>query len=57
MNADQRARAFAIEVEIADMELAPRAFDLLRIIPVDRAGQTIFGIIGDPQRIVEIVAL
>src|SRR5947209_10716366 len=30
--ADERARALAVEVEVADVELAPRAFELVAVV-------------------------
>src|SRR5947209_588454 len=55
VNADERARAFAIEVEIANMKFTPRAFELLRVVCIDSAGQTELRIVGNPERVVKIL--
>ena len=52
MGADDRAGALAVDVEVADEELALGPFDLLGIPGVDRSGQSVLGAVGDPQRLV-----
>src|SRR5690348_1180720 len=49
IRADHRAGALAIDIEIADVELAHRAVDLLLAGGVDRAGQTVLGVVGDGE--------
>src|ERR671933_1548511 len=52
--ADERARALAVEVEVADVELAARALQLLAVVRVDRAGQAVLRVVGDPDGLVEV---
>ena len=56
MRAHHRAGAFAIDVEIADVELAHGAVDLVLRAGVDGAGQSELGVVGDFQRMIEIRA-
>src|SRR5882672_9865983 len=51
MHAHQRARALAIEIEIADVELAAGALDLRFVSRVNRAGQTKLRVVRDTQSI------
>src|SRR5437660_8444676 len=55
VRADERARALAVEVEVADVELAPRALQLLAVVRVDRARQTVLRVVRYPKRVVEVV--
>ena len=55
VNADQRARALAVDVEVADEEFVLGLRDPGRIARVDRAGQAELGPVGDRQRVVEAV--
>src|SRR5205085_6719425 len=41
VRADDRAGALAVDVQVADEELALRALDLLRVLRVHRAGQPV----------------
>src|ERR1051325_3137796 len=45
MYADERARAFSVEVEMADVNLATRAFEFLAVVRVDRARQSILRVV------------
>ena len=54
MRAHHRTRAFAIDVQIADMEFAHRAFDLVARAGVNRASQAELGVIGDIERVIEV---
>src|SRR5437763_3050393 len=55
VRADERARALAVEVEVADVELAARALQLLAVVRVDRARQSVLRVVGDPKRVVEVI--
>ena len=55
MNTNQRARAFAIEIEIANVEFMARAIKLCLITRINRAGQSKLSIVRDAQRIVVII--
>ena len=55
MDADKRARAFTIEIQIADMKFTTSAFQLRLVVCVDGSGQTILRIVGDSQGVVEII--
>src|SRR5579883_2593674 len=55
MNADQGASAFAIEVEIAHMELLLRSLYALLVVRIDRAGQAILGAVRNLQCVIEIL--
>src|SRR5438034_7128116 len=57
MNANERAGAFAIQVQIADMKLTPGLLQLFFVGAVDGSSQTELGVIGDPQSIVVILRL
>src|SRR6516165_12615466 len=50
VGADDRAGGLAVDVEVADEELALGALDLLGIAGVDRAGEPVLGAVGDRQR-------
>src|SRR5436305_7334161 len=54
VRADERARALAVEVEVADVELAARALQLLAVVRVDGSGQAVLRAVGNPQRLVEV---
>ena len=49
VDADQRAGALAVEVEVADEELALAALELLAVARVDGAGQAVLGVVGDAR--------
>ena len=53
MHADERARALAVDVEIADKELGKRLLDARRVAGVYGSGEAEFGSVGDCQRVVE----
>src|ERR1700682_3612973 len=55
MNANEGAGAFAIEIEIADMKLAPRPRKPFFVSTVDSSGQAKLRVIGDAQRVVIVV--
>ena len=57
MRADHRSGALAVDVEVADVELADRAIDLVARVGVDRAGQAELGVVGDFERVVEAAGL
>src|SRR5450755_2599305 len=57
MRADHRTRAFAIDVEVADVELADGTVDLVARLGVDGAGQAELGVVGDFERVVETACL
>src|SRR5439155_14880471 len=54
MCADDRARALAVDVEVADVEFTLGDFDLLARAGIDRAGETELGIIGDLKAMFKI---
>ena len=54
MRADHRAGALAVDVQVADVELADGAVDLVARLGVDRAGQAELGVVGDLERVVEV---
>ncbi len=53
---DHRARALAVQIEVADVELCLRAIELLARVRVDGSRQTILGIVGDLKGFVEAAA-
>ena len=55
-DADQRAGALAVEVEVADVELVARALEPRAVARVDRAGQAVLGVVRDRERVVEVLA-
>src|SRR5258707_15527499 len=57
MNAHEGARAFAIEIKIADVEFAARAFQPGFVSRVHRARQSELRIVGYPQRVIIVVCL
>jgi hypothetical protein len=57
MRAHDRARALAIDVQVADVELLDRPRDLLFRAGIRRAGQAELGVVGDAQALVEVTAL
>ena len=57
MYPDQRAGTFAVEIEIADMELFARLFDAFFVARKERAGQAVLCAIGDRERVREIFRL
>src|SRR5208283_4199529 len=54
MGSYHRSRALAVEVEIAYVELAHGAIELLARTGIDRAGQAKLGVIGDLQGVIEV---
>src|ERR1051326_821275 len=52
MGAHDGSRAFAVDVQVADVELAPGALDLLRRRRVDGSGEPEVRTVGDAQRVV-----
>ena len=54
MGADHGSGAFAIDVEIADMEFVLGALDFFGRLGVNRAGEAVVGVVGDGQRVVVI---
>ena len=57
VNADQGARAFTVQIEIADVKFTPRPLEIFLAGRKNRAGQTEFRIVGDLERVVEIPRL
>ena len=53
MGAHHGSRTLAVDVEIADVEIAHGAVDLVARLGVNRAGEAEFGIVGDFERVVE----
>jgi len=54
MRAHHRSRAFAVQVEVADVELAHGTIEFLARTGVDGAGQPKLGVVGDLQRMIEV---
>ena len=54
MRADHRAGAFAIQIEIANVEGFLRFFEFRGIFRVDAAGQSELGVVGDFEGVVEV---
>src|ERR1043165_1166687 len=52
MGAHHGAGALAVDVQVADVELAPGALDLLRRRRVDRSGEPEVRTVGDVQRVI-----
>src|SRR5262245_36493413 len=57
MHVHHRAGAFAVDVKIADVELALRAFDALAVARIERAGQAVDRVVGYGQRFVDVLGL
>src|ERR1700722_19850159 len=57
MGAPHGARALAIDVQVAHEELLARLADFLPVVGVNRARQSIFGIVRQFQRMIEIARL
>ena len=55
--ADHGTGTFAVDVEIAHEKLIASLLDLLRILAENSAGQSVFGIVGQLQRMLEIARL
>ena len=53
VRADHRSGAFAVDVQVADVELVDGAVDLVAGLGVDRAGQAELGVVGDLEGVVE----
>src|SRR5262249_31183589 len=54
MHVHHRAGAFAVDIKIADVEFAFRAFDALAVARIERAGQTVDRVVGDLERVVNV---
>src|SRR5215213_5586181 len=54
MHVHQRACAFAIDVQVADMEVAPSAFQAVAFGGIERASQPVDRVIGNVQSLVHI---
>src|SRR5579885_3573931 len=54
VDADERAGTLAIEVEVADVEVLFGLLDAFRVGRVERAGQAVFGLVGDVHGILEV---
>src|SRR5689334_7630323 len=50
------AGAFAIEVKITNMKIAPRLLQALTLAAIDRAGQAELRVVGDIERRIEILS-
>jgi len=57
VRAHHRSRTLAVQVEVADVELAHGAIQFLARTGVDGAGQTELGIVGDFEGVIEIARL
>src|SRR5690242_9848053 len=57
MNSYQRARTFAIEVQVTDMVLFLGPLDALGVLRVERPRQSVLRIIGDMQRVFKVFRL
>src|SRR5437773_421368 len=56
MSADQRSRALAVEVEVPDVELAPRLLEIRAAAGERRAREAVLGRVDDRQAVVEVLA-
>src|SRR5579884_1180887 len=54
MRPDHCSRTLAIDVEISYMEVALGSFNFLARRGVDRAGESVLGVVGDRERIFEV---
>src|SRR5258708_40199869 len=54
MRAYHRSRAFAVQVEVAYVELAHSAIEFLARAGVNGTGQTKLGVVGDFERMIEV---
>jgi hypothetical protein len=50
---DHSAGAFAVEVEVADVELVAGTVEVLAGVGVDRAGEAVLGVVGDGEGLFE----
>src|SRR5579864_6458525 len=57
MRADHGASALAVDIQVADVEFADGAIDLVARLGVDRASEAEFGIVGDFEGVVEAASL
>jgi hypothetical protein len=57
MRPDNCASALAVDVKIANVEVAHRAVNFVFRLRIDAAGETEFGIVGDFQSVIEITRL
>ena len=57
MRTNHRSRAFAIDVQIADVEVADGAVDLVARLRVDRASKAELGVVGDFECVIESARL
>src|ERR1043166_3095830 len=55
MDADQRAGALAVQIQIADEELLTGALELLLVVGEDGAGEAELRVVRDPQRVFEVL--
>src|SRR5437660_692496 len=56
MRAYHRSRRFAVDVQIADVELTLRNLDLVAVVRVHRSSQSEFSVVADAQSVLEIAA-
>src|SRR5262249_47279979 len=54
MHIDQRARAFAVDVEVTHVEIPFRALDPPTFPRIESAGQTVNRVVGDRERVVDV---
>src|ERR1035437_9309924 len=57
MRAHHRSGAFAVQVEIAYVELAPGAVEFLARTGVDGAGKSELSVVGDFEGVIEVARL
>ena len=54
MRSDHRAGALAVEIQVADVELHEGSVELSGGVGVKGSGQTVLGVIGNRERIIEV---
>src|SRR6188472_993992 len=57
MCADHRARTFPVDIQIADEESIASLLDLLPIVRVNRACQTVLSVVRQLERVIEVFRL
>ena len=57
VRAHHRARALAVDVEVAHVEVAPGAVDLVARFGIDGARETELGVVGDFEGVIEACLL
>src|SRR6185503_11399328 len=54
MNIDKRARAFAVDIQVANVKFAPHALNPLSVRRIEPSGKTVDRIVGDRERVIEV---